>query len=89
MTKEERKRFDALTETAECLFLENLLKLVLEHRAVPEWQRLVDRLMADEELLAGVRLKFRDLYRTLERTPDPATALDTLLGGAPRRKKAN
>ncbi len=39
----------------ECLFLENLaLKLVLEHRAVLNWQKLVDWLMEEEELMSGV-----------------------------------
>jgi len=89
MTKDERKRLAAVIEAAECLFLENLaLKLVLEHRAVPNWQKLVNRLMADEELMSGVRLKFSDLYEKLERVPDAPAALETLLG-RPRRKKAN
>jgi hypothetical protein len=88
MTKDDRKRFAALIEAAQCLFLENLaLKLVLEHRAVPNWQKLVEKLMKDEELLGGVRLKFQDLFENLERVPDPATALDTLLGPLPRPKK--
>lgn len=40
MTKEERKRFAAVSEAAECLFLENLaLKMVMEHQAVPNWQK--------------------------------------------------
>ncbi len=88
MTKDERKRFMAVVEAAQCLFLENLaLKLVLEHRAVPNWQKLVDKLMSDEELLAGVHLKFEDLYDKLERVPDPSTALDALIGPLPRTKK--
>ena len=81
MTKDEKKRFAALIETAECLFLENLaLKLVMEHREVPQWQKLVDKLMADEELLDGVHLKFHNLYEKLERVPDASAALSTLLG---------
>jgi hypothetical protein len=89
MTKDERKRFAAVIEAAQCLFLENLaLKLVLEHRAVPNWQKLVDKLMADEELLAGVHLRFEDLYDKLDRVPDPSTALDALLGTLPRTKRA-
>jgi hypothetical protein len=88
MAKDERKRFAAVIEAAQCLFLENLaLKLVLEHRAVPNWQKLVDKLMADEELLAGVHLRFEDLYDKLDRVPDPSTALDALLGTLPRTKK--
>jgi hypothetical protein len=52
VTIAEKKRMDAVFKTAEFLFLENLaLKLVLEHREVPNWQKLVDRLMSDEELL--------------------------------------
>jgi hypothetical protein len=88
MAKDERKRFAAVIEAAQCLFLQNLaLKLVLEHRAVPNWQKLVDKLMADEELLAGVHLRFEDLYDKLDRVPDPSTALDALLGTLPRTKK--
>jgi len=88
MTKEERKRFAAVIEAAECLFLENLaLKLVLEHRAVPNWQKLVSRLMEDEELMSGVHLRFSDLYEKLERVPDASAALETLIGPLPRAKK--
>jgi len=88
MTKEERKRFAAVIEAAECLFLENLaLKLVLEHRAVPNWQKLVSRLMEDEELMSGVRLRFSDLYEKLERVPDAGAALETLIGPLPRANK--
>jgi hypothetical protein len=90
MTKDERKRFTAVIEAAECLFLENLaLKLVLEHRAVPNWQKLVSKLMKDEELMSGVHLKFSDLYAKLERVPDAAAALETLIGPLPRAKKPN
>lgn len=88
MTKDERGRFGALIEAVECLFLENLaLKLVLEHRSVPNWQKLVDKLMEDEELMGGVHLKFNDLFEHLQRVPDPSTALDALLGPLPRTKK--
>ena len=88
MTKEERKRFTAMIEAAQCLFLENMaLKLVLEHRGVQNWQKLVDRLMQDEELLGGVQLKFGELFEHLERVPDPTTALDQLIGPLPRVKK--
>jgi len=88
MTKTERKRYAAVTEAAECPFLENLaLRLVLEHYAVPNWQELVDRIMDDPELLAGVHLKFRGLDDKLARTPNPSVALDFLLGSLPRRRK--
>ena len=88
MTKDERKRLAAVIEAAECLYLENIaLKIVLEHRAVANWQRLVDRLMSDPEILSGIHLKFRNLYDNLERVPDPATALETLLSPLPRPKK--
>ena len=88
MTKDERKRVAALIEAAECLFLENLaLKLVMEYRAVPQWEKLVSKLMQDKELMGGVQLRFSDLYRKLERVPDAAAALETLLGPLPRVKK--
>jgi len=34
------------------------LKLVLEHREVPNGRKLLDRLLSDKEILAGVSLKF-------------------------------
>jgi hypothetical protein len=62
---------------------------VLDHREVPNWQRLVNKLMEDEELMNGVRLKFSDLYKKLERVPDAEAALDTLIGRRPKTKKPN
>jgi hypothetical protein len=88
MTKQERKRLAGVLRATEYLFLENIaLKLVLEHRAVENWQRLLDRLLADKEILAGVRLKFSDLYREIERSSDPHAALEAFLGELPRPKK--
>jgi len=88
MTKDERKRFASVAEAAECLFLENLaLKMVMEHHAVPNWQKLVGRIVADPDLLAGVHLKFEGLDAKLERTPNPSAALDALLGPLPRRSR--
>jgi hypothetical protein len=37
--------------------------------------------------LAGVRLKFRDVYHEIEGATDPSAALDALLGGLPAAKK--
>ncbi len=88
MTKDERQRFAAIMEAAECLFVENLaLKVVMEYRAVPNWQKLVENLMKDEEILAGVELKFRDLLHILEHTPNPSVALQSLLGHRTRAKR--
>jgi hypothetical protein len=59
MTQAEKKRLSAVLHATEFLFLENIaLKLVLEHRAIPNWQKLVDHLLADKEMLGGVRLTF-------------------------------
>ena len=70
------------------MFLENIaLELVLAHRAVPNWQKLVDHLLADKEMLGGVRLTFRDLYREIEKSSDPAAALEAFLGKIPAQKK--
>jgi hypothetical protein len=67
MTKQEKKRLSLVLRATEYLFLENIaLKLVLEHREVPNWQKLLDHLLADKEMLAGVRLKFRDVYKEIE-----------------------
>jgi hypothetical protein len=89
MTKQEKKRLSAVLRATEYLFLENIaLKLVLEHREVPNWQKLVEHLLSDKEMLAGVRLKFTDLYAEIEGSVDPSAALETLLG-VPAPKKAH
>ena len=88
MTKAEKKRLSTVIRATEYLFLENIaLKLVLEHRAVPNWQKLLERLLSDKEMLAGVRLKFRDLYDQLEGSEDPSGALEALLSELPSQKK--
>lgn len=88
MTKKEKQRLSAVLRATEYLFLENIaLKLVLEHREVPNWQKLLERLLADKEILAGVRLKFKDVYQEIEGTADPSAALDSLLGELPASKK--
>jgi hypothetical protein len=88
MTKAEKKRLSAVLRATEYLFLENIaLKLVLEHRAVPNWQKLLDHLLSDKEMLAGVRLKFGDLYREIEGSTDPSQALEAILGELPTAKK--
>jgi hypothetical protein len=90
MTKQEKQRLSAILRTTEYLFLENIaLKLVLEHREVPNWQKLLDRPLEDKGLLAGVRLKFRDLYQEIEGAGDPSAALDALLGGLPAPKRTH
>ena len=88
MTKDEKKRITAVVRATEYLFLENIaLKLVLEHREVPHWQKLLERLLADKEIMAGVHLKFQDLYREIEQSGDPSMALEALLGEMPRPRK--
>jgi hypothetical protein len=88
MTKPEKQRLTAVLRATEYLFLENIaLKLVLQHREVPHWQKLLDRLLADKEILAGVRLKFKDTYQEVEGSADPSAALDALLGELPAPKK--
>jgi hypothetical protein len=89
MTKQERNRLGLVLRATEYLFLENIaLKLVLEHRAVANWEKLLSHLLEDKEMLAGVRLQFSDLYKEIERSEDPTAALQTFLGGLPGRKKA-
>ena len=66
MTNEEKKRLSAVLRATEYLFLENIaLKLVLEHSQVANWQKLLDHVLSDKEIMAGVGLKFSDLYREL------------------------
>jgi len=89
MTKAEKQRLSTIIRATEYLFLENIaLKLVLEHRAVANWQKLLERLLEDKEMLAGVRLKFREIYDQLEESADPSAALEALLGELPTPKKA-
>ena len=88
MTKQEKKRLSAVLRATEYLFLENIaLKLVLDHREVANWQKLLERLLTDKEMLAGVRLKFRDIYDEIEGSTDPSAALETFLGDLPAPKK--
>jgi hypothetical protein len=88
MTKAERERLSTIIRATEYLFLENIaLKLVLEHRVAPNWQELVDRLLSDKELLAGVRLTFQDLYKILQGAADPSNAMEELLGHLPAPKR--
>lgn len=90
MTKQEKKRLAAVLRATEYLFLENIaLKLVLEHRAVPNWRKLPDRVLGDKEILAGVRLRFSDLSREIDETADPTVALEALLGKHPSPKKTH
>jgi len=60
---------------------------VLEHREAANWQKLLDHLLTDKEIMAGVRLKFSDLYRELESSRDPSSVLNVFLGGLPAAKK--
>ena len=67
----------AVLRATECLLLENLaLKLVLEHRQFENWQKLLVHLLSDKEMMAGVRLKFSDLYCDLEASKDPRSVLE-------------
>jgi hypothetical protein len=88
MTKEEKKRLSAVLRATEYLFLENIaLKLLLEHCQVASWQKLLDHLLSDKEIMAGVSLKFSDLYREIEASKDPSSVLNVFLGGLPAAKK--
>jgi hypothetical protein len=88
MTKNEKRRLLAVIRATEYLFLENIaLKLVLEHRAVPHWQKLLERILSDKEIMAGVHLKFEDLYQKLNQSSDPAGALDAFLLQLPKPRK--
>jgi hypothetical protein len=53
----------------------------------PAYCELLDHLLADKEMLAGVRLKFRNVYNEIESSADPSGALATLLGELPAAKK--
>jgi hypothetical protein len=88
MTKEEKKRLSAVLRATEYPFLENIaLKLLLEHREIANWRKLLDHLLTDKELMAGVSLKFSDLYREIEKSTDPSSALDSFLGNLSTAKK--
>jgi hypothetical protein len=90
MTKDEKKRLSIVLRATEFLFLENIaLKLVLEHRGVANWQKLLDHLLSDKEMLAGVRLKFSDLYREIEKSADPSSVLESFIAGLPASKRTH
>jgi len=47
----------------------------MEYREVPHWQKLLERLLEDKEIMAGVHLKFQDLYkeyRAIQRSVESA-----------------
>jgi hypothetical protein len=87
MTKLERTRVSALLRATEYLFLENLaLKLVLQNREVPNWRSLLEKLLADKEILAGVHLRFADIYEHVEHSQNPSEALERVVAGLPSGK---
>ena len=52
MKEDEKKRLSAVLHATEYLFLENMaLKLALEHRGIANWQKLVDHLISDKDVL--------------------------------------
>src|SRR5215470_16822274 len=88
MTNDEKKRLSAVLRATEYLFLENIaLKLVLEHCEVKNWQKLLDHLRSDKEMMAGAGLKFSDLYRKIERSEDPSAVLKGFLSDLPSARK--
>lgn len=87
MTKVERQQVSNLLRATECLLHENLaLKLVLEHRQVRNWRKLLDHLLDDKEILAGVRLRFKDVHQEVELGGDSADALHVLVRSLPSRR---
>ena len=45
-----------------------------KNRQVANWQELLDHLLSDKGLMAGVRLKLRDLYSDLDASKDPTSS---------------
>jgi len=43
----------------------------ISHSHPDDWQKLLEHLLSDKEMLADVRLKFSDLYREIEASADP------------------
>lgn len=87
MTRGERRQVSELLRATEYILLENIaLRLVLEHKEVPNWRKLLERILEDKEILAGVHLRFRDIYREIEAAEDPSDAMQRLVSGLPSRK---
>jgi hypothetical protein len=87
MTRGERRQVSELLRATEYILLENIaLRLVLEHKEVPNWRKLLERILEDKEILAGVHLRFHDIYREIEAAEDPSNALRRLVSGLPSRK---
>ena len=61
--------------------------MIIEHHEIKNWEKLLEHLLIDKELLAGISLKFRDLYAKLDQSKDPSDALDSLLSTFPASKK--
>jgi predicted enzyme related to lactoylglutathione lyase len=87
----ERRREETATSRPPCYWV----PLPWEHgpqasawASRPNWQKLVDHLISDKEMLGGVRLTFRDLYKQIEKSADPTAALEAFLGRIPKRKTA-
>jgi hypothetical protein len=55
----------------------------------PTGRKLLERLLMDKEMLAGVRLKFRDIYDEIEGFTEPSAALEAFLGQVPAPKKSH
>jgi hypothetical protein len=88
MTTDEKKRLSGVLRATEYLFVENIaLKPTLEHRGVPHWQKLLDRLLTDKEMLAGMQLKFHNLYREIDRSQNPSEVLEMFLAELPKPRR--
>ena len=78
-----------MIRATEYLFLENIaLKLVLQYKEVPHWEKLLDNLLSDKEI-PRVRLKFRELYDAIEQVTDPSAVLEDFVADLPKRRKVN
>ena len=60
-----------------------------KNRQAANWQELLDHLLSDKALMAGVRLKFSDLYSDLEASKDTTSVRDAFLTGLPAAKKVH
>jgi len=78
-----------VVRATESLFLENMaLKLVLEHRVVPNCKSYWRDSCRTRDA-AGVRLRFRHPHDAIEQSANPSNALEALLGDLPAPKKSH
>jgi hypothetical protein len=79
-----------LLDAFEYYFFENAcLRLILQQRHVPGWERALGKLMSDDELSASLRGRFSSIRAACAAEGSEAEALQQLLAVFPPNKDLN